>query len=86
MKREDWSEHVKEQSSSGKSVAEYCRENNLSDGTFTYWKTKLSRSFVQVSGREPIEIVLSSGTRVHLPASSDTSIISKVLKAIDAKH
>ena len=39
-KRREWAEHIRSCSESGKSDAQYCREQGLSSKAFCYWKRK----------------------------------------------
>ena len=39
-KRREWAEHIRSCGESGKSDAQYCREQGLSPKAFCYWKRK----------------------------------------------
>ena len=72
MDRTQWAELVKEQQSSGKSIAIFCRERGIKDNTFHYWLNKhrdRDGEFVQVSGRETVEMTLADGTLLKVPGS-----------------
>lgn len=43
-KRREWAEHIRSCSESGKSDAQYCREQGLSPKAFCYWKRKYRKN------------------------------------------
>lgn len=45
-----WTEHFKQQKSSGLTIQAYCERYHLSPGMFYYWKRKLSKAQIE----EPI--------------------------------
>lgn len=56
-----WSSRVQERRNSGKSVKEWCRENDIAPGSFYYWQSKIFHllaeqqqpSFAEI----PVEVV-----------------------------
>ena len=46
---QDWQEHFQKQSLSGRSIAAYCRENNLLVGSFYQWRSRIQNSAVALS-------------------------------------
>ena len=79
MTESEWKRVIEEQRVSGRSVAAFCRERGLKDNSFHYWRAKFGeRKFVQVSGREVIEVTLSDGTLLRVPGSQ----VGVVLKAL----
>ena len=43
----EWASRIKEQKSSGLSVSEWCRQNNLSKDKYFYWKRQLKTEVVE---------------------------------------
>lgn len=43
----EWASRIKEQKSSGLSVSEWCRQNNLSKDKYFYWKRQLKDKVVE---------------------------------------
>jgi len=84
-----WQLAVKEQEGSGKSVAAFCRERGLKENSFHYWRKKLggsaARKFVQVRGREPIEISLSSGVVISVPAGTAPELFKQLIEVLSAQ-
>ena len=78
MSKEEWSKHVQAQAGSGKSVAAYCREHGLTESAFQYHRNG-QRKFVQVSGRETMELSLPEGAVLRFP-SSEVSVVLKALR------
>lgn len=68
-----WSSRVQERRNSGKSVKEWCRENDIAPGSFYYWQSKIFHllaeqqqpSFAEI----PVEVVSQT-------PSSNTNIAS----------
>lgn len=78
MKKEEWKKHIEAQEKSGKSISEYCREHGLSLSAFGYQRSTQRERFVQVGGKELIEIVLPEGVTIRVSESQ----ISHVLKMV----
>jgi transposase-like protein len=51
-RREQWQELIEEYSTSGETVAGYCRFNNISVASFYYWKKRLSDAGQRKSGAQ----------------------------------
>lgn len=81
MKGVEWRKHIAAQGRSGKSVAAYCREHELREQLFYYWRRRKGGSFVQVSGREPLQVTLPGGAILQVPESQ----IEAVLRALRAQ-
>jgi transposase-like protein len=85
-RRELWRQRIAQQEESGQSVRAFCREHELKEHSFYSWRKQLGSStgtpirFALVEtpaagpGRrqEPLELVLSSGERLHIPADAAT--------------
>lgn len=96
--RETWAKRVERWSSSGLTAAEYARKHGVREGTLRWWKWRLGSAreraskaalspltFVEMTSaarREPIEIVLASGTRVVVPSEFDSSALARVLDVL----
>lgn len=80
MERDEWAKHVEAQLRSGQSVAMYCREQGISESSFRYRKERAG-NFVQVSGREPIEVSLRSGAIVRCSATQLGSVLKVIGEA-----
>lgn len=88
-KAEEWTQHITLQGRSGKSIAQYCRDEGISEGAFSYHKRqqrgvsesrKAEARFVQISGKdECIEIIVGEDLSVRLPLSYG---LEKVMEAL----
>ena len=73
-KKTQWTHHIEAQARSGKSQAQYCRENGIDLKSFGYHKKRIRKQapsgFIQIQGKEEyIEIESRDGIRVRVPAS-----------------
>lgn len=82
MKKKEWREHIERQLRSGQGVAEYCRSEGLNVKAFGYQKSKQKSGFVQISGREPLEVYLPQGISIRIP-SGDIHQLRTVLEALN---
>ena len=71
-KQRRWQVHVLQQVKSGFNRAEYCRRNNLSYHTLTYWKRKLSKQ--QQTTRQCLVPVTLEKSRRSKSAGQQTSL------------
>jgi transposase-like protein len=91
---EERTAHLNEWEKSGKSVMEYCRENNIRSTTFYGW-TKHSRKkksqkeipFVELKSkprmRPPQNIILEKNDlKIHIPADLSTADLKPLLKLL----
>ena len=75
MKRDpQWARHIGAQERSGKSQAQYCREEGLDLKSFGYHKKRLkgqssSVGFIQIHGKEEYFEIETCGARVRIPVS-----------------
>ncbi len=90
----DWGALIREQLSSGKSQAEYCREHGLSVASFQYHKSKgvhvtgEKGCFVPiVSGADDSRVEVRFGEEVRLlfPLSTSPERLSEVVKCLSSK-
>ncbi len=89
--KEQWQALIDEQSSSGQSAAEFCKERGINDGYFSTVKYKLKKAkqtspkFVQVTSRASIhESVLLEykGIKIRLPQSADPDWLASLLRSL----
>ena len=61
-----WQQKISEQKQSGKSMAEWCSQNNIGLSTFTAWKAKLKKKQVQKPFADFIEIPQEFSTKAGI--------------------
>lgn len=90
-RRKRWQAVVAEQESSGKSVREFCREGNLAEHAFYWWRRRLHEekpvSFALVETKpaaqgSKFELAFSSGEVLHIPG--DVESLRVVFEALRA--
>ena len=88
-RRQYWQGIVAEQEASGKSVREYCRERDLKEHSFYWWRHRLreeepvSFALVEPKPAAPtpkLELALSSGEVLRIPA--DVESLRAVFEAL----
>jgi hypothetical protein len=79
MRKEEWAKHVEAQASSGKSIAEYCREHGLKESALQYHRNGHGQKFLQVGGRAVVELTLPDGAILRFP-SSEVAVVLKALR------
>ena len=67
--RERWRRRIAKQASSGLSVAEFCRQQEVSQASFYQWRKKLRETTAQESF-VPMAIVASAAVSVELPCGA----------------
>ena len=91
MTEEKWREHFKNWKASGLSQADYCRENGISQHSFTYWRTKLgaapkkqSSSFIEIRRPESVQgfELIAGEVTVKVPPGFDAKDLSRLLEAL----
>ena len=98
-REEFWREHVSRWASSGQSIAGYCRAQDLSDGSFHYWKSVLKErdgrlaaggggpAFAEVriaaAQEASIEIVLLGTRRIRVHPGFDEETLTRVLGVVE---
>ena len=91
-KAEEWAERIAAQGRSGKSVKQFCKEQELTECTFYAWRKRLRESgpvrfaLVERSARrqartaEPVlELVLAAGERLRIGPGVDITTLRTVL-------
>jgi hypothetical protein len=86
-----WQGVIAEQEASGKSIREFCRERDLTEHAFYWWRRRLHEekpvSFALVEAkaeerRAKFELALSSGEVLHIPADVDSlRVVFEALRA-----
>ena len=84
---ENWQHILEELSQSGKSISQYCKENDLKPHTIRYWRQKLKRSssaagFVPVNTHtmhSGVEICYPNGVRIKLAAGFSLKDVKSLL-------
>ena len=78
-RRELWRQRVAQQEEGSRSIREFCREQGLSEPAFYAWRQRLRTGkqvqFALVETKAavaPIELLLASGDRLHIPANAAT--------------
>ena len=77
-RQELWRERIAPQAESGRSIRAFCKENELAEHAFYYWRLKFRRdqkpvTFALVEAKQPakessgIELVLAQGDRLRIP-------------------
>jgi hypothetical protein len=98
LEREEyWRGVIREQEASGLSGSAFCREKNLSAGSFFTWRRKLAdrdrtdnaAKFVPVqlhasaaSARPGCEVVLPNGCRVIVSSQCDATWLHEIVRAL----
>jgi transposase-like protein len=86
-----WQAVIAEQEASGKSIREFCRERDLSEHTFYWWRRRFREekpvSFALVEAKAAVmpakfELALSSGEVLHIPG--DVESLRMVFEALRA--
>lgn len=89
-KKLEWEEIIRQQSSSKLSIARWCRQNQIADHTFYYWKNRLfpksqlTRScFTELtSGKETGICIEYRDIRIHVEKCFDPSTLRNCLSAL----
>ena len=77
----DWQSVVAEQEASGKAIREFCRERDLAEHAFYWWRRRLREekpvSFALVEAKAAVrptkfELALSSGEVLRIPADVES--------------
>ena len=86
-----WQAVLAEQEASGKSVREFCRERDLAEHAFYWWRRRLHEekpvSFALVETKAAVtpakfELALSSGEVLHIPADVESlRVLFEALRA-----
>ena len=86
-----WRKIVKEQSSSGMSAEGWCRGKGINKNQFYYWRSRLAKlepeegRFVEVSGGEPLEVIVGEKLRVRIPSNFEERSLKRLLEVLGAE-
>ena len=84
-KRDSWREIIAKQKESGKSIAAYCRENNITPNQFWYWQKTITKELIsdaQMVGVLNTPVTISGADEV---AATAKEVVSKVVKKTTSK-
>lgn len=89
--RSQWEKWIKEQSASGISIAEYCRQKKISDKGFYNWRSRLREnnqskgSFVEISHSQErnYKLILSSGIEVRVPENFKEESLKRLIEVLE---
>jgi hypothetical protein len=95
-RQEYWRKVIGEQSGSGQSVTTFCRGKGISDASFYTWRkrlreeTPLKSALVEAgtngNGAPGVEMVLTSGERLHIGCGADASTLRMVLSVLQERR
>ena len=89
-----WTELIARHKQSGKTVEAFCQENGVGGPSFYAWRKRLMEkdqpigfalvetSAVRQKRGEPVELILSSGDRLHIQPGVDATTLRLVLSAL----
>jgi len=93
-RRKFWSELIARHKQSGKSVEAFCQENGVGSPLFYTWRKRLAEKSqpvgfalvetpaLRAKRGEPVELILSSGERLHIGPGVDAATLRLVLSAL----
>jgi len=93
-KRKFWEDHIQAWQQSGFTQIEYCRQNNLKDHQWWYWRRKISQpsdaevTFVPLSfssskiSQPPISMVTPNGYRIEFDHGIDVSKLRELITTV----
>ena len=93
---EYWRSRIAEQERSGQSVKMFCKEHDLTEQAFYFWRKRLreqepvqfavlqSRVTRQPSMEQGLELVLPTGERLRIGSDVDVVILRAVVEALRA--
>jgi transposase-like protein len=93
-RRKFWIELIARHKRSGKTVEAFCRENRVNEPSFYAWRKRLTQNgqpigfaLVETSALrqqrgEPVELMLSSGDRLHIRPGVDAATLRLVLSIL----
>lgn len=89
-----WSKLIAQQEASGQRVRPFCRESEIGEAAFYYWRKRLRKSnavrFALLATRpadtggtaSALELVLRNGERLRIGADADAVTLRMVLEAV----
>jgi len=90
-RRKFWTELIARHKQSGKTVEAFCQENGVGSPLFYMWRKRLMEKgqaigfalvetpALRQQRSEPVELILSSGDRLHIGPGTDASTLRLVL-------
>lgn len=93
-RRKFWAELIARHKQSGKSVEAFCQENGVGGPLFYTWRKRLAEKSqpvgfalvetpaLRAKRGEPVELILSSGERLHIGPGVDAAPLRLVLSAL----
>ena len=90
-RRKFWTELIARHKQSGKTVEAFCQENGVGSPAFYAWRKRLAGKgqpigfalvetpSVRAQRGEPVELILSSGDRLHIGPGADAATVRLVL-------
>ena len=70
----EWASRIKEQKSSGLSVSEWCRQNNLSKDKYFYWKRQLKTEVVEQALPDIVPLTMPATPPQSAPIPTTPSV------------
>ena len=70
----EWASRIKEQKSSGLSVSEWCRQNNLSKDKYFYWKRQLKTEIVEQALPDIVPLAVPSTPPQSAPSPTTPAV------------
>ena len=93
-RRKFWTELITRHKQSGKTVEAFCQENGVGSPSFYGWRKRLAEKSqpigfalvetpaVRQQRGEPVELILSSGDRLHIAPGADPATLRLVLSVL----
>ena len=90
QKRQHWQRHIEAWQQSRLPQREYCKQQEISFSSFSYWRTRLNRLAegrsklvpVHVQRVATVAIMLPSGIRLEVPAHTLEEILPTLTRAV----
>lgn len=96
QQRQDWQKHIKQWQESGLKQAEYCRQNNLSDKLFYWYKRKYAdlkpdtKKFIRIpsvnnTGNSPAgkyEIILQGNIHIRVNHDFNSENLKRLIETL----
>lgn len=93
-RRKFWAELISRHKQSGKTVEAFCQENGVGSPSFYAWRKRLAEKgqpigfalvetpALRAQRGEPVELILSSGDRLHVGPGADAATVRLVLSIL----
>ena len=95
QQRAIWKRRISNQKSSGKSISEWCRKNNIHPRVFYYWRIKIFPkkidrfNFVELKNnnnssndKQPSIVIKYNGAEISIESNFDIILLQNCLKAL----